>query len=65
MKTLKCDLCDFLIPGEDFDNWFQNSLAHWKTEHADEMVEMQTTGTKEEGEKWMADHKQMFEEAYL
>lgn len=63
MKSLKCDLCESEIQGETFDNWFKAMHAHWTVEHADKMKEMQETGTKEEGEKWMADAKAKFDAA--
>jgi hypothetical protein len=37
--------------------------GHWATAHADKMKEMQETGTKEEGEQWMATAKAKFEAA--
>lgn len=60
MKSLKCDLCQFEARGETFDDWFKAMHAHWEAMHADIMAEKQKTGTKEEGEKWMAEAKAKF-----
>ena len=62
MKTLKCDLCDADIQGEDFEAWFKAAYAHWTAEHGDVMKQM-ADKPKEEGEKWMADAKKRFEAA--
>lgn len=62
MKTLKCDICDTDIQGEDFDAWFSAARAHWGAEHADVMKEM-AGKPKEEGEKWMAEARKRFEAA--
>ena len=62
MKTLKCDVCDSDIQGEDFDAWFKAARDHWMAEHADLMKEMEGK-PKEEGEKWMAEAKRRFEAA--
>ncbi len=62
MKTLKCDICDTNIQGEDFDAWFKAARAHWGAEHANVMKEM-AGKPKEEGEKWMAEAKKRFEAA--
>ena len=60
MKTLKCDICDTDIQGEDFNAWFQAAHTHYVTDHADVMKEMEGK-PKEEGEKWMAEAKTRFE----
>lgn len=62
MKTLKCDICDTDIQGEDFDAWFQAARGHWGAEHADVMKAM-AGKPKEEGEKWMAEAKKRFDAA--
>ena len=63
MKSLKCDLCDHQITGDTFENWFSNARKHWEQMHQDVMKKMQETGTKEEGQKWMAEAKRKFEAA--
>ena len=62
MKTLKCDLCETEIEGEDFDSWFKAAHAHWTSNHADAMKAMEGR-PKEEGEKWMAEAKKKFDVA--
>jgi hypothetical protein len=62
MKTLKCDLCEIEIEGEDFDSWFKAAHAHWTSNHADAMKAMEGR-PKEEGEKWMAEAKKKFDAA--
>ncbi len=62
MKSLKCDVCDFVAQGETFDDWFRAMLDHYMAAHTDLMKEMETK-PKEEGEKWMADAKARFEAA--
>jgi len=64
MKSLKCDLCEFSAQGETFDQWFNNMHDHYAQAHADWVEEMRKKpGTKEEGEKWMADSKAKFDAA--
>ena len=62
MKTLKCEVCDSDIEGEDFEAWFTAARAHWMAEHEDLMQEM-AGKPKEEGEKWMAEAKKRFDAA--
>jgi hypothetical protein len=62
MKTVKCEICDADIQGEDFDAWFKAAFAHWTAEHADIMKQMEGK-PKEEGEKWMAEAKKRFDAA--
>jgi len=40
MKTVKCEICDADIQGEDFEAWFKAAFAHWTVEHADIMKQM-------------------------
>ena len=60
MKTLKCDICDTDIQGENFEAWFKAAHTHYVADHADVMKEMEGK-PKEEGEKWMAEAKARFE----
>ena len=62
MKTLKCEICNADIQGENFDAWFKAAHAHWSAAHADLMKAMQGK-PKEEGMKWMAEAKKKFEAA--
>jgi hypothetical protein len=64
MKTLKCDRCEFSAEAQDFDVWTKIMHGHWLADHADVMKEMQEKPkAKEEGEKWMADMRKLFEDA--
>ena len=62
MKTLKCEVCEAGISGEDWDDWFKSAHEHWRTHHSDLMRAMKDK-PKEEGEKWIADKKKEFEDA--
>ena len=61
MKNLPCDICGKACAAADFKSWFQLMLAHWKVHHQKEMNDMQQNYSKEDGEKWMADHQAQFE----
>jgi len=61
MKTLKCDLCEVTMEGETFEAWMEAAHAHYSVAHAEVMKD--TSKTKEDGEKWMAEAKARFEAA--
>lgn len=61
MKTLKCDLCEVTAEGETFEAWMEAAHAHYGVAHAEVMKD--TSKTKEDGEKWMAEAKARFEAA--
>ncbi len=61
MKTLKCDLCDVTAEGETFEDWMQALRPHYGEAHADVMND--SSRTKEDMEKWMADNKARFDAA--
>ncbi len=61
MKTLKCDLCEVTAEGETFEEWMQALHPHYMEAHADVMND--TSKTKEDREKWMAENKKRFEAA--
>lgn len=63
MKSIQCDMCEHVVQGETFDDWFNAMHMHWAAAHKDRMKEMQETGTKEDGEKWMAEAKRRFDAA--
>lgn len=63
MKNLPCDICGEACEAEDFEHWFKLMHQHWIAEHPEVMAKMAETGTKEDGEKWMAEHKEKFEAA--
>ncbi|KKU28799.1 MAG: hypothetical protein UX42_C0007G0014 [Microgenomates group bacterium GW2011_GWC1_46_20] len=62
MKSLKCDVCEFMAQGETFEDWFGAMHEHYTTAHADLMKAMEGK-PKEEGEKWMAETKAKFDVA--
>ena len=59
MKNLKCDLCDFMGQGENFDEWMQNLMPHYMEAHADVMNDPKKT--KEDQQKWMMENKARFD----
>jgi len=59
MKTLKCDLCEVTASGESFKEWMQNLQPHYMEAHSDVMKD--SSKTKEDGEKWMAQNKVRFD----
>ena len=61
MKTLKCDLCDVTAEGETFEDWMQALRPHYGEAHADEMND--TSKTKEDMERWMAENRARFDAA--
>lgn len=64
MKTLKCDLCDFVAKGNSFEEWMMNLMPHYMEAHA-EIMQPNPDKTEEEQEaekaKWMAENKARFE----
>jgi len=59
MKTLKCDLCEVTAEGETFEEWMKALMPHYMEVHADVMKD--SSHTKEDKEKWMAENKARFE----
>jgi len=58
MKTLKCDLCDVTAEGETFEEWMTALRPHYMEAHADVMQD--SSHTKKEIEKWMAENRARF-----
>ena len=61
MKTLKCDLCDFTVSGETFEDWMNALRPHYMEAHADVMNN--SSHTKEDMEKWMSENQARFDAA--
>ena len=61
MKTVKCDLCEVTMDGETFEDWMKAAHAHYAIAHAEVMKD--TSKTKEDGERWMAEAKARFDAA--
>ena len=61
MKSAQCDQCDQVFHAETFQGWFKQMHAHYTGDHADILKEMMATGTKEDGERWMAEARARFE----
>jgi hypothetical protein len=61
MKTLKCDLCEAMVEGETFEEWMNALYPHYNVAHAEIMAD--SSKTKEDGEKWMAENRARFEAA--
>ena len=68
MKSLKCDLCEFMGQGESFEDWMQALMPHYMQAHAD-VMEGKTGLTDEEKkaeqETWMVENKARFDAAPL
>ena len=65
MKTLTCDLCDYVAQEETFEEWMNALKPHYAKAHADVMQSKK--GTPEEMKaqmmEWMAENKKRFYEA--
>jgi hypothetical protein len=61
MKTLKCDLCDFIADGETFERWMKALRPHDMDAHADVMND--SSRGREKMEQWMAENRAKFEVA--
>ncbi len=61
MKTLKCDLCEVTAGGGTFEAWMEALKPHYSEAHADVMND--SSKTKEDREKWMAENKVRFDAA--
>jgi predicted small metal-binding protein len=61
MKTLKCDLCEYEARGETFEEWMKALHPHYMEAHADVMSD--SSKTKDDMEKWMAENKARFDVA--
>lgn len=61
MKTLKCDLCEHTEQAATFEDWMKALMPHYKTAHADVMAD--SSKTKEDGMRWMAENKARFDAA--
>ena len=61
MKTLKCDLCNVTAEGDTFAAWMQALMPHYSEAHPEVMRD--TSKTKEDGERWMAENKGRFDSA--
>lgn len=61
MKSLKCDLCEHEAQGETFEAWMEALKPHYFVAHADVMKD--SSKTKEDTGKWMAENKARFEAA--
>lgn len=61
MKTVSCDLCDHQASGETFEQWMQSLMPHYKAAHGDVMSD--SSKTKEDGMRWMAENKARFDAA--
>jgi hypothetical protein len=61
MKTLKCDLCDVAVDGENFQDWMTALRPHYMEFHKDVMTD--PAKTQEDMQKWMNENKERFENA--
>ncbi len=58
MKSLKCDLCDYMASGETFEDWMKNLQPHYMEVHPEVMND-----PSGDMQKWMAENKARFEAA--
>ena len=61
MKSLKCDLCDFVAQGETFEEWMRALAPHYMDAHADVMNDPKNG--EEERQQWMAENRTRFDAA--
>ena len=61
MKMMKCDLCEHEARGETFEAWMEALKPHYFTAHPEVMGD--STKTKADMEKWMAEAKIRFDAA--
>lgn len=61
MKTVTCDLCSATASANTFEEWMQALMPHYKEAHADVMND--STKTKADGERWMAENRIRFDAA--
>ena len=61
MKSLKCDLCDFVAQGETFEEWMKALAPHYMDAHADVMNDPKNG--EEERQQWMAENRARFDAA--
>ncbi len=61
MKQVKCDICDHVAEGDNFEEWMKNLMPHYMNTHKDVMND--SSKTKEDGIKWMEENKKRFEES--
>lgn len=61
MKTVSCDLCDVTADGETFEEWMTALRPHYMEAHSDVMNN--SSHTKEDMEKWMAENRARYESA--
>ena len=64
MKTLKCDMCDYQVKGNTFEEWMNTLKPHYGEVHADHMKQMGELSKEEQMagmQKWMAENKERFD----
>jgi len=61
VKTLKCDLCEVTVEGETFEEWMETLKPHYSEVHPEVMSD--SSKTKEDMEKWVAENKERFDTA--
>ena len=61
MKTLKCDLCEYVVQGETFELCMEALKPHYGEAHADVMSD--SSKTKEDMMQWMVENRVRFDEA--
>ncbi len=64
MKTLRCDICDYKVQGETFEDWMKAIKPHYAEKHA-EFMKLQSERSKEDQkadmQKWEVENKARFD----
>lgn len=66
MKTLTCDLCDYKVSANSFEEWMEQLKPHYGQVHSDVMqknMNLSDTEKKNQMMKWMVDNKKRFDAA--
>ena len=63
MKTLQCDVCDYVAQGETFEEWMNALKPHYAEAHADIMASKKGTPEEMRAEmmRWVAENKARFD----
>ena len=61
MKSLKCDLCEFVAQGETFEDWMRALMPHYLKAHTDVMNDPKNG--EQDRENWMAENRARFDAA--
>lgn len=66
MKSLTCDLCEYEVQAETFEEWMEAMKPHYAQVHGDFMKQMSEKPREEQMaqmQKWMTEARARFEAA--